>query len=481
MAHTGSMLADKQLEWFALDGVKRGEVCLALECTVRPGRVARQLRAMDESSHAAATQVHNAAGSWGSLGQSVPLLVALCAASAPVVASATARALWRLSAVQMEPTQADALAETGSSRCLQLLRGSKALPVFVGALAAALSAEDDAVAGGSIASIASVGARQGAAEIATAAQDKQLGLDEAAGPAELLALWWRAAFNACGVIEQMCSSGYAASPSEVLGCGGVPLLLEIACNDGSRGRIATSTRQRLLACSSAPAASARRSPQTAVRAQRSAATLPPPPIATRCGALRALFSVAQDPGCQEEIRTHATSHSASRLRFGGGIVGLVQLLHSEEQELVENAAALLGQLGWGSEENQAAVREAGGLDPLVDLLCATQQEDESEADEGEADGICAGSSTALSLQTTAATALWHLSHSPQNQDHIRAAGGIEVRLRSSGALPLPSLHLCLVILRLTLFGCPPPPFPVPRNTGTCRYAVASSGNAGRAP
>jgi hypothetical protein len=87
----------------------------------------------------------------------------------------------------------------------------------------------------------------------------------------------------------------------------------------------------------------------------------------------------------------------------------------------------------------------------------------------------------LSLQTTAATALWHLSHSPQNQDHIRAAGGIEVRLRSSGALPLPSLHLCLVILRLTLFGCPPPPFPVPRNTGTCRYAVASSGNAGRAP
>lgn len=409
----GALLDDTALEWFALDGVKRGQVCLALECTVRPGRVARRLRAMDESSHAAA-QLHEAVDSVGSLERSVPMLVSLCAASAPVVASATACALWRLSSMQEDPS-----ADPPGSRCLHLLRDSKALPVFVGVLAAALSAEDDAVAG---VSIAAAGARQGPAEIAAAAQDKQKGLDNEASPGDVLAQWWRAAFNACGAIEQMCSSGIAASPSEVLECGGVPLLLEIACNDGSRGRTGTSTRQRLLASS---ATAGRHSKPSRVTTKKKV-TVPPPPLATRCGALRALFAVAQDAGCQAEIRAHGTSYSASRLRFGGGIAGLVHLLHEEELELVENAAALLGQLGWGSEENQAAVREAGGLDPLVDLLRAPQQENgDKEGDEDGADGICAGSSTALSVQTTAATAVWHLSHSPENQDHIRAAGGIE--------------------------------------------------------
>lgn len=415
---------DSALEWFALDGVKRGQVCLALECTVRPGRVARRLRAMDESSH---VTEQNAADSWGSLEQSVPLLVSLCAASVPVVASATARALWRLSSLQFEPGLVDGTDYLENSRCLHLLRDSKALPVFVGVLAAALSAEDDAAAGVCIAA----GVRQNPAEIATAAQNKQAGLGDEASPAEVLAQWWRAAFNACGVIEQMCSSGFAASPSEVLECGGVPLLMEIACNDGSRGRTGTSTRQRLLASSATPVRSRNNNKQSLaskVTKTRSsdAAVVSAPPCTTRCGALRALFAVAQDAGCQAEIRTHGTSHLASRLRFGGGFIGLVHLLHDEEMELVESAAALLGQLGWGSEDNQTAVREAGGLDPLVDLLQAPQQECGEEEGEEEADGICAGSSTVLSLQTTAATAAWHLSQSPENQNHIRAAGGIEV-------------------------------------------------------
>ena len=180
-------LDDSALEWFALDNVKRGQVCLALECTVRPGRVVRRLRAMDESSHA--TERH-AAESSTSLEQSVPLLVSLCAASAPVVASATARALWRLSSLQFEPGQADATADLENSKCLHLLRGSKALPVFVGVLAAALSAEDDAAAG---LGITAFGVRQNPAEIATAAQNKQAGLGDEASPGEVLAQWWRAA------------------------------------------------------------------------------------------------------------------------------------------------------------------------------------------------------------------------------------------------------------------------------------------------
>merc|ERR1711968_165208 len=63
--------------------------------------------------------------------------------------------------------------------------------------------------------------------------------------ANLLKQWWRAALNAAGALEQLCTFGQQQVQSEVLHCGGIPLLLEIACDDGSRVTISSTARQRL--------------------------------------------------------------------------------------------------------------------------------------------------------------------------------------------------------------------------------------------
>ena len=269
----------------------------------------------------------------------------------------------------------------------------------------------------------------------------------------------------------------------MLHCGGIPLLLEIACDDGSRVTISSTARQRLaeaqsVLASDGAAPSERSAAATAAqrRAQNShtkvltvrekqledrklakqrartareteharlAAEAARPPSEVRGAVLRALTVIVDHPQCQDEVRAHALSPGAARLRFGGGIPGLTQLLHSENLELVEGAASVLGQLGWNNNTNQEAVQEAHALGPLVDLLRddtvetyrALGAEDDwadDAADETESGtaSVCAGLSINLSCRTAAATALWKLSQNTSNQDEIRASGGIDVSATS---------------------------------------------------
>ena len=280
------------------------------------------------------------------------------------------------------------------------------------------------------------------------------------------------------------------------------MLLEIACDDGSRVAVSSTARQRLNEAQSSlagdgatPAERGAAATAAQKRAQnshskvltvrekqledrklakqrartaketehaRQAAEAARPPSEVRSAVLRALAVIVDHPQCQEEARAHVSSPGAARLRFGGGIPGITQLLHSEDYELIEGAAAVLGQLGWNNDANQEAVREAHALGPLVDLLRddtvdtyrALGAEDDwadDAADEFESGtaSVCAGLSVNLSCRTAAATALWKLSQNTLNQDEIRASGGIDVSSK-------PSEPICLLHSRgisTNLLGC----------------------------
>ena len=118
-----------------------------------------------------------------------------------------------------------------------------------------------------------------------------------------------------------------------------------------------------------------------------------------------------------EILAHSTDNQA-RIREAGGVVPLVALLCCNVPDVQEAAADTLSQLACGNVENQVAIAKAGGIAPLVALL----------------------SSNVEDVQGAAAVALRSLAHSStENKAAIRTAGGAQLLVEILGrrcALPL---------------------------------------------
>ena len=87
----------------------------------------------------------------------------------------------------------------------QVIRDSKAVPVFVGVFAATLAAADDHAK-------ASTSHAVGSAAVSMAAAVAEEGGTSAAN---LLKQWWRAALNAAGALEQLCTFGQKQVQPEV--------------------------------------------------------------------------------------------------------------------------------------------------------------------------------------------------------------------------------------------------------------------------
>ena len=208
-------LDDAMLQWYPLTGVRHGEVQLAIECTVRKGGTTHTMRAMDES-HGAPSVMAGAAGSaisvsgnhsatLAALAVSIPLVVSLCSSTAPIVTASAARALWRISSWATAVDTAPGTYGGDGGAGWQVIRDSKAVPVFVGVFAATLAAADDHAK-------ASTSHAVGSAAVSMAAAVAEEGGTSAAN---LLKQWWRAALNAAGALEQLCTFGQKQVQPEV--------------------------------------------------------------------------------------------------------------------------------------------------------------------------------------------------------------------------------------------------------------------------
>eukprot|EP01025_Chloroclados_australasicus_P063155 TRINITY_DN83347_c0_g1_i1.p1 TRINITY_DN83347_c0_g1~~TRINITY_DN83347_c0_g1_i1.p1 ORF type:complete len:207 (-),score=6.27 TRINITY_DN83347_c0_g1_i1:24-644(-) len=121
---------------------------------------------------------------------------------------------------------------------------------------------------------------------------------------------------------------------------------------------------------------------------------------------------------------------SERLQFQacGGVSHLVQLLNYRHiAEIVENAAAALGNLAAGCQSIKSAIREAGGIPPLVAIIKESPQE------------VCA---------ELAAVVLRNLAlQNPINRQAIIKEGGLEplIGILSAGQDRLHPPRQCVVV------------------------------------